>query len=244
MFGDISNWRFTDLNEGGALSKIERISDRARSLFVRNKDAPILKMGFINIYGAIDMMGGLDYHAENFTRVCAALAQGAVVATDAVNNEAVAYLNRAGQFHAFAKSEFVEQLVPNALDMIPSISRVMIFRNKHTAHRSIDAPRGEANIEEHWRHAQSLGTLGGRLFSPRPGKKFVVSAGITDLETLQKELWSASFWTINTFDPRAGDQINFTLEQEHQTIIAEAYSLLERLLTGEHTHLLTAESHP
>ena len=230
MFGDISNWRFTDNFEGVPLLSIPRVSDRTLSLFVRNRDKPILKTGFVNIFGAIDMMGGLDYHAEQFTQACSALAHGSQLEHAAVYHEAVAYINRAGQFHAFAKSDFVAQSLSAPMEIIPSISRIMIFRNKHTAHRSIDMPKQE-ETHEHWRHAQSLGSIGGRLFTPRPGRKFELNAETTkDASSLQRELWENNYLTINTWDGQSKSQVNFTLEQEHPSIIKEAYTLIERLL--------------
>jgi hypothetical protein len=230
MFSDITGWRFADNFAGRPLADIPCLSDRARSLFVRTLDAPILKRGWINIFGAIDMMRGLDYHAERFSEICKSLARDLSAGEDSLSHEAVAYLNRAGQFHTFARSEYVTQVFPAAIELIPSISRIMIFRNKHAAHRSIDAPRGEEDAE-HWRHAMATGALGMRLFSPRPGKAFNPELeGVIDLATLRKKLWESSYWTINTYDAEKQEQINFILEEEHGMIIGEAYSLIERLM--------------
>ncbi len=55
---------------------------------------------------------------------------------DALDHEAVAYFNRLGQLFYFARSAGHEALVPR-------VAQLMSFRNKHTAHRSIDVPRSE-----------------------------------------------------------------------------------------------------
>ncbi|HET6892512.1 MAG TPA: hypothetical protein VFH31_15520 [Pyrinomonadaceae bacterium] len=109
------------------------------------------------------MLGGLDYHHDNFisrldqlapyyerysTFLKNALEQRSgdppsTVPTDdergifeMLNHEAVAYLNRLGQFYYFAKALKVNAHLPRAYQL-------MLFRNKHTAHRSIDAPLNE-----------------------------------------------------------------------------------------------------
>jgi hypothetical protein len=72
------------------------------------------------------------------------------VVLDALHHEAFAYLNRLGQFHTFAKAFSVEHLLPRATDL-------MLFRHKHTAHRSIDAPRREDDPNLQEAHAMAFG---------------------------------------------------------------------------------------
>ena len=55
---------------------------------------------------------------------------------DALNHEAVAYINRLGQFFYFAKAMKLQAQLSRTNELI-------CFRHKYTAHRSIDNPRDE-----------------------------------------------------------------------------------------------------
>ena len=57
-----------------------------------------------------------------------------------LRHEAVAYVNRLGQLHFFAKSLGHHHLLPKTTELLP-------FRHKHTAHRSIDQPQAESADE-------------------------------------------------------------------------------------------------
>jgi hypothetical protein len=57
------------------------------------------------------MMEGLEYHHDNIIRITGALANGDDVSEKGVDHEAIAYLNRVGQFYYFAKSYFVRSAI-------------------------------------------------------------------------------------------------------------------------------------
>ena len=63
---DSQNWRLEDLCPSQPLNTITPISLRGWSALVRSKEKTVVKDGFINLVGAIDMMRGLDYHYEHF----------------------------------------------------------------------------------------------------------------------------------------------------------------------------------
>ena len=67
-----------------------------------------------------------------------------------IAHDAVAYINRLGQFYAFAKAKSQNQHLVRAAELL-------IFRNKHTAHRSIDDPRKEDDYMSMWSQAVSMG---------------------------------------------------------------------------------------
>ena len=111
------------------------------------------------------MLSGLDYHHSRFMAGVAQLApyyqrmsalmkraadqsQGGTVSLpistncevsylDACEHEAIAYLNRLGQFWYFARAMKLQALLPRAGRLLP-------FRHRHGAHRSIDMPGHEA----------------------------------------------------------------------------------------------------
>ena len=158
------------------LAEIESPALRARTWLAR-VCAKLPEDESVQIVGAVTMLQGLEYHHANFMRHVDALRPyydrttfghptdiGAPLAPkvsalipsavereclDALDHEAVAYLNRLGQFFYFAKARGVTR-------HLPTLSKLMIFRRKHTAHRSIDAPQGESLIEQQYQ-AMSFG---------------------------------------------------------------------------------------
>ena len=67
------------------IHEISPFSERANSFYARHRDDAHLVDGYLNIYGAIKMMKGVDYHFDNFYKY-SDQAQEA--------HEAIAYLNR------------------------------------------------------------------------------------------------------------------------------------------------------
>lgn len=151
------------------LREIRPTEARIRSLVARNIHACESLDDNASIVGSLRIIDGLSYHYRNYKRLCdelegylkrhgdyaAALKSGEHIADlqspglanedealllDNIHHETVAYLNRMGQFFYFARRL-------GAISRMPRISSLMPFRNKHTAHRSIDAPRDEAVVE-------------------------------------------------------------------------------------------------
>jgi hypothetical protein len=86
---------------------------------------------------------------EEFTEAPPQMTPQDIDYSNKVAHEAVAYLNRLGQFHAFAKANGQQQLTKT--------TELMLFRNKNAAHRSIDCPRKEDDYLSMWSQATSLG---------------------------------------------------------------------------------------
>jgi hypothetical protein len=231
-----------DRNEGVPLEEITCLSARATSLFARNKDNPLLKIGSVNVIGAIEILAGMEYHHDNITRLCAGLATGKIRDEQAANHEAVAYINRMGQFYYFAISDFVKMAVGNADTLIPTIVKFKVFRMKHVAHRSIDAPRGETD-DLKWSHARSLATFGGRLMMLRPGASMPKPPKIYGGPAwgkYRRALWKNNYLAFQIFDDDVHTHLNLNIETDHVTMAAEAYTILEKIITGEGDHVPSA----
>lgn len=148
------------------------MSLRARSWLARTVQAGgIADDRTVQVIGGVAILAGLDYHHDQFVRHLKRahsyfeqqhlLSQPQVdsslitkipyrlptAATErtlaALDHEAVAYLNRLGQFAYFAKAMDLQHLIPQIDTLLP-------FRHKHTAHRSIDMPRKESPTEREW----------------------------------------------------------------------------------------------
>lgn len=169
----ISHDQFPNLR----LLEIFPLSARATSWRARTSlDNVFSKEEIVQIDGSISMLQGLDYHYNHFISQFHQLTSyyerhesylkdsmsGRRMnlpypsITDAehqtfrsLEHEAIAYINRVGQFYYFAKAFGHQSCLPRA-------SELMSFRNKHTAHRSIDMPRGETVHEKMWQ-AMSFG---------------------------------------------------------------------------------------
>lgn len=159
-------FNITDPHPGERLGDIMPLSARARSWLAR-VNVGIPEDESIQAVGAITMLEGLDYHYSRFVKLVNRLGpyfscRGAAwpansgeavqrlfpTATEAedlngLDHESVAYLNRLGQFHTFAKAHGLASRLLKTHELI-------VFRNKHTAHRSIDAPRGESQHEREY----------------------------------------------------------------------------------------------
>lgn len=85
-------------------------------------------------------------------------------------------------------------------DWIPTIKKLSIFRNKYTAHRSLDKPRREDDGREMY-HEVNFGQAS--LYSAEGNMLFQICT--------------------------AEGAFNFDPEQEHQVIMEEAYRVIEKL---------------
>lgn len=171
-------WNFTDPFPGVALGEIIPLSARALSWLARaSNDSSFPQQLCVKIAGGARMLSGLDYHHANFIERVNRLRpyferQSALVKQtieglsgepksflptdsertirDSLHHEAVAYLNRLGQFYKFAKASKVEFALLRA-------SELMLFRHKHTAHRSIDDPHKDDDPHLQEVHATAFG---------------------------------------------------------------------------------------
>jgi hypothetical protein len=233
---NIENWHIDDPYPHMHLDKIEPLSARAWSFLSRSKEKGVVQQGFLNVVGAIDMMSGMEYHHTNF---CNIIREAAVLPSlhprssakkRLLTHEAVAYLNRMGQFYHFASSQFVTGRVSDWESMISTIKKYKKFRDKHSAHRSIDKPRPEDNPHFQQVHAWSFSSLGGCLFAPKPGREFTLSK---DNIVNPRRMWTDSYLCCQMIGGKKNETLNLSIEREHPVFISEAHSLVENLLSME-----------
>jgi hypothetical protein len=231
---DIDNFRLNDPAPSVPLNDIFPVSFRALALLARNQKRPILKTGFLNIYGATDMINGLEHHCGNFKQIAQQLITMPMFSDESrmlekrLRHEAVAYLNRMGQFYYFAKSPFVAKRISDAIKLIPTISKFILFREKHTAHRSIDSPRREDSA-----HQQQLQALGLSSFSPLVFHPKDKSKTLTDFRKMTdpKIMYGEFCLGFQMGGKGENEFINFCMEQEHPQISLETFSVIEKLIT-------------
>jgi hypothetical protein len=230
---NIENFQLKDPAPSVPLKDISPISSRALALLVRNQKQPILKTGFLNIYGATDMIDGLEHHCENFMRLIQQLINAPAFSTESralenhLRHEIVAYLNRMGQFYYFVKSRFVTERISGAIELIPIISKFILLREKHTAHRSIDWPRKEDSVHHQQLQAWGLSSISSLTFSPKDKSKALAnSQKIAD----PRIMWGENYLCLQMRGKGENEFINFSVEQEHPKISLEAFNLIEKLV--------------
>ena len=236
---DINSVNFTDPNEGVPLADICPMSDRAFSLMARSKNLPVLQNSFINIFGAIEMMKGLTYHHARFMEHIASCYRTAssLKIEEAIRHEAVAYLNRLGQFWMFAESDLVKEICPTIKEVLPTIDKFIVFRHKHTAHRSIDKPRKDDSEGLQVMNAISLSILGGSLFGLKAGHS---ESDLSEMETekdygiFKRDLFKNNYLMFQIYDAQSETHVNFSMERDHESIMAEAYELIRIILSPSH----------
>jgi hypothetical protein len=215
------------------LNQVMPISLRIWTLFARNREKQILHTGFLNLNGTIDMTSGLEYHYANFMDTVSRLSELPFVSDEtnrsenSLRHEIIAYLNRMGQFYHFAKSSFVTRRIPNALDFIPTISKFKVFRDQHSAHRSIDYPHKEDSVGVQQAQAWGLSSVGGLHFRPKENSK----PPTNENEWMDsKRRWTQRYLCFQMRVKGENEFLNFIIEQEHPRIIAEAFNLVEKLI--------------
>jgi hypothetical protein len=179
------------------------------------------------------MMRGLECHYGSFRRIVTELAflpvHGSTTSEKKLSlvHETVAYLNRLGQFYYFASSQFVSGTVPQWQDMIPTIIKFKRFRDKHSAHRSLDAPKPEDGFLDQEVHAWAFSSLGGTCSHPKPGTRPLGS--FADWLNPYRQ-WIESYFFLQLKGDGKHDTLNLSVEREHPVFIGEAYNLISALL--------------
>jgi 16S rRNA G966 N2-methylase RsmD len=122
---------------------------------------------------------------------------------------------------------WVKQYIPNSIQLVPTISKCKIFRDKHAAHRSIDKPlKGDdshAQIIQAW----GLSSVSGIGYSPKNGVSTIKT--VEDLFD-QNKLWCDHYVTFQMRGKGKEEFISFCLELEHPKILNEAFNLVEALV--------------
>ena len=232
---NIDNIYFKDPHEGISLNEIHPLSERAASHIARSRSLPILKHAFVNIYGAIEMMQGLTYHHARFMSLVESChtTVPTLQTAGALRHEVVAYLNRLGQFWSFSKSDLVKECCPSPEETLPTLSKLIVFRNKHTAHRSIDSPKAEDSDGLQVMNAISLSILGGQLFHPKLGHTSTDWSSVNtdkDFDKLRCSLYRNEYLGFQIYDVKHSTHVSFYIERDHESILSEAYCLISTLL--------------
>lgn len=228
---DINTWNWPDPHPTTELAKIALASERAMALVVRNRQAPALQTHLLQIVGAIEMIAAMEYHHRAFLRLHRRMVRSGDTDELHLRHEAIAYLNRLGQFVTFCRSRFASEAGVVPAHALPTLERAMIFRNKHSAHRSIDAPRkGDTPGLTH-SHARALSNTFGSLFRPRPGRRPLNLRRLPMSDPLaffKRQTWRSGFLLFQ-FQLEGGGYLNLSLEEEHPAMMDEAYGVIERV---------------
>jgi hypothetical protein len=220
------------------ISEIFPIAKRTMVLLLRNHHKQIVETNFLNVYGAVDMIGGLEYHHANFMVLVEKLSEISIMSDDKdserlillqnLRHEAVAYLNRIGQYYHFANSRFVKQHISNSIEFIPTIIKLKFFRDKHASHRSIDDPRNEDDPHAQMIQAWGLSSVSALQYSAKdPSKALRTMGDMFD----SKKLWLDAYVCFQMRGRGKNEFIDFSVEREHPKVLIEAFSLIETLIT-------------
>jgi hypothetical protein len=233
MDWNIDNWSMIDPNADQPLDQIPSLPSRARSLLIRNRTNPWLKTWrFVGTVGAIEMLSAMEYHRNNFINLVGKLAKGLSSDHEPVTHEAVAYVNRLGQFYYFGTSDNVISVFRDAGEIIPTFVKKNIFRRKYAAHRSMDRPQGESEHEKLYQ-AQSLSIWWGKTFQQRPDRPSFDLQNYNDIEELERDQWANNYRIFKIPTGRAGEWIRLNIEVEHSQLMAEGYDLVQKLILIE-----------
>lgn len=217
-------FNFIDPHPEPQLNQIHPVSERALSWLARaSRTSGFPQERSVQIAGAVKMLAGLDYHHGNFIQHVAQLepywkrldgirkyfkerhgekngplywiTDSERLMLDGLTHEAFAYISRLGQYYAFAKALRLHSLLPRAAEL-------MVFRHKHTAHRSIDLPRKEDDPEVQEMQAMALGF--GQMFD-------------------------ATYFPMFQIHDHRGIYVYFHMRDDHPIIMQQAFELLQKI---------------
>jgi hypothetical protein len=217
---DRRRWHIEDPAPGIDLDQIEPISRRARALLCRS-GSPALHRAFVSLWGVGSILAGIDYHAARFMEGLATVDQDSKPDFLVLRNEAVAWVNRVGQLCYFARSVLTAESERTTLT--PTIDSVMLFRRKHTAHRSIDAPHREDTEHLQISHAIAFSELSGSLWIPRAGQPS---------QTTEKYPLGTHYLAFQMQDAAKVHQ-RLVVERDHRSVMEEGYKVLLLALAGD-----------
>ena len=204
---------------GAPLACVQPIALRAKCWYARVWDV-MPEDQCMHWLAAVTILSALEYHQLNYIRLAELLQSyfgrafkplrihdGSSVRerlalsgpsleeefhSEALDNEAVAYFNRLGQFYYFSRGR---ELLP----VMPRTQELIVFRHKHTAHRSADVQRKETPEEI----ASQSTAFGFARF---------LQNGQPSYQMREGEIWQT-----------------FTMKTDHPVVMAEAMSVLLRL---------------
>lgn len=217
---DPKNWNIVDPFPSRDLKEIESYADRALALYARNKNK-IGDNGHFEIFGAIRMLQGLEYHNNNFLEIDSKVERYDRIKTDKntmlriesdpersknlnmLKHEVIAYLNRLGQFQEFYESDFSKDAI-NGVEKT-TIKKSLWLRHHYSAHRIIDKTE-KSRTDKDYRLAMNFES--GYLFN-----------GKGDL-MLQYQLPNGRFW-------------NFNMRESHNEIMKEAFNIVKAVVDNK-----------
>jgi hypothetical protein len=216
-----SNWSQIDPYPEVPLEAIQDPDLRIMALLARRSSAPIMQTHNLNIKGAAESLSGITYHAKQHERLLWSETNQEEALRAEMRHEITAYFNRCGQFYYFLKSDPVKEILSGIEKSCTELNRVMLFRHKITAHRSIDKPWREDTIE--LQVAQALALLG-RTWEPKSEK----AAKQELTEEPRKSLRGSHYLIYKVHD--AENCIQFSIERDHQKLFSECEAALSRIV--------------
>lgn len=151
MFDSPKNYNISDPHPDNKIEEIPTYSQRVLSLYAKTHKK--MDRGHQSIYGAIMMIGGLEYHFSNFSsahqraHIVFPYTSEHIILMESpeyrqqmevLKHETIAYLNRLGQFRVFVRSQFVQSKI-GPINLPKKIEKILYyFRDRYSAHRAID----------------------------------------------------------------------------------------------------------
>ena len=214
MWNDKRQLAFNDPFPDLELARIEPISLRVKALLARSNNA-LLHTDFIQIGGAQFILEAADYHYKNYLSNLSNCPDPWSAELARAKHDAVAWLNSVGQFNKFVVNAGKKW----TLFSTPIACRLVRFRNKYAAHRSIDDPRKESDTNLMFQ-AISFSSFA-TSFDPR-GKNLPDNPGL-------KWFHRTFFLQFKMQFENGWESIN--IELDHLAFMEEAYQFYSTLLS-------------
>ncbi|HEU64440.1 MAG TPA: hypothetical protein ENH96_03515 [Chlamydiae bacterium] len=185
---------------------------------IRENISLLITYRYHQIKSFVNSAQGLEYHYNNFLSHLKELAIKKTLEDDTMlDHEVTAYLNRLGQLSFFLVSQKLMQYCPK-------IKELLLFRNKNTAHRSIDTPRKEDTLHEQiWQS----GALMRRIFSGKVNPGNPLEEEMLEFLTPQRYNSNKAFISYQIISGKI--HADFTPQKDHPIIIKEINEVYKRL---------------
>lgn len=205
MSTDTNNFTIFDPFPQKSIEEIFSYADKSAALYSRNEKS--IKVGFLQIIGAIFALQGLEYHYNNFINLTQKInpknhtdlfSKQKIIKNS--SHEMIAYLNRLGQFREFHESElFKEHRGLKKSEM----KKYLYLRDNYSAHRAID----RAKHDEQDYYLEILMSVGSQ--------------------------WNKNGDREFQYQDKKRNRIRLDLRNEHKLIMEEAYNIIKSIILNE-----------
>jgi hypothetical protein len=209
-------------------------SKKFEYLLSQNQTSKVIKYHELETWGLSQILYGLEYHFKRFRMLEKRQSPGNSTPSqfkDTVN-EVTAYFNRLGQYYSCITSDWFQEYVKEEklVSLCPSILALLPYRNKYSAHRSLDDPKGESlSQHESFSNVYLVNEWFGKVDHSEMHIGYQIKIGAKHRCHLLKRWLPLPVKDIEHFTDQDEIFVDFIPYHHHDRVISEAFRTLQQL---------------